>query len=212
MRHLHHTAHFRIIIRIHAVLLFIQNRRITVQKTQNSLFTIYSWNHRYTKIHTDSLNRCQKVSVLRNAFLGDIHIAYNFNTNDQRLMQIFSKLHIIHNHTVNTHTNHRFILKRFYVDITGIGIVASCQKTVKQLYNRCIILFGIVKLGIIKFKGYNVFICHICGLSGFDFRIVIINGAIDCSFLTQTYGDVHAGYQTNILDSVEIQRITCYHR
>ena len=86
MRHLHHTAHFRIIIRIHAVLLFIQNRCITVQKTQNSLFTIYSWNHRYTKIHTDSLNRCQKVSVLRNAFLGDIHIAYNFNADDQRLM------------------------------------------------------------------------------------------------------------------------------
>ena len=42
MRHLHHTTHFRIIIRIHAVLLFIQNRRIAVQKTQNSFFTIYS--------------------------------------------------------------------------------------------------------------------------------------------------------------------------
>ena len=55
-------------------------------------------------------------------------------------MQSLLQCHIVDNRTVNTHTDNRFILKRFDMDITTVHTISTLEQRIQQVDDRSLII------------------------------------------------------------------------
>ena len=187
---------------IHAKMIRMLQMSGRCQNTHNRFLAKNSRQDGYTDIHITLLQTYTEMSVLGHTLLCNIQIGKDLDTGDQRRMNISLDRHIIHDHTIDTHTHLGLLLKRLNMHITGIGLDGTLQKTVEQPDDWCLVtaVFQILDLQIIlSTDGGKSHISMMCRFPCTDLRIVIRNGFFQRFLLTQTYLQLTAGLLTDLL-------------
>ena len=103
-----------------------------------------------TKIHLTVFRPHPEMAVLGNPLLRDIQVCHDLNTGNQRLMYTSLQGDIFQNHTVDSHPDFGFPVKRLDMNIAGIAFDRPFHQTVEQVDDRRF-LIRVLQAGQIQF-------------------------------------------------------------
>ena len=202
----HHLHQHVIGILVHAEVTGVVDLGIRHQITHNDLLAVCRRQNGNTHTDVDSLQHSVEVAVLRDTFFRNVQVAHDLDTGNNGVVQCLFQCQIADHLTVNTHTHLCEILKRFNVNIAGVGAVSTHQQRVDQLDDRHIV----VRIVCRQLGHLNIFCGNIrlfgC-LLGTDLGIVILDCLFDFRTFTEQHFQRHIHDLPNIFLCVEIQRV-----
>ena len=202
----HHLHQHVIGILVHAKVTGVVDLGIRHQITHNDLLAVCRRQNGNTHTDVDSLQHSVEVAVLRDTFFRDVQVAHDLDTGNNGVVQCLFQCQIADHLTVDTHTHLCEILKRFNVNIAGVGAVSPHQQRVDQLDDRHIV----VRIVCRQLGHLNIFCGNIrlfgC-LLGTDLGIVILDRLFDFRTFTEQHFQRHIHDLPNIFLCVEIQRV-----
>src|SRR6185437_10075432 len=108
-------------------------QRFFIQHAQHSVFAVYRRHDRNTEVDEPAFITHAETAILRNAPLGDIEFAHDFDARENRGMPFLrQRLHGVLQHAVNAVFHRDFGVARFNMDVTGAPLERRKNDSVNQ--------------------------------------------------------------------------------